>query len=117
MLQYNFDRIFKARGIARPYSFLLKHGFSGNLATRIKNNKVLRIDLHHIEHLCLLLKCTPNDFIQWIPNNDSNVDNNHPLYQMKLPSEEVNLVKTINSIPLGKLEEIEKLIKESIKDS
>ena len=67
MLYYNFDRIFRARAIDRPFSYLQKAGFSPNFASRIKNNRVSRLNLLQMERLCLLLKCTPLDFMEWKP--------------------------------------------------
>jgi len=115
MIKYNFERIFKARGIARPFSFLQKNGFSDNFASRIKNNKVARLNPQHLERLCLLLKCTPNDLMEWIPDDISVIDDAHPLNEIRRPSAEIDLVRTINSIPLGKIEEIENIIRAHIK--
>jgi len=114
MIKYNFERIFRARGIARPFSFLKRNGFSDNFASRIKNNKVVRLDLTHLEKLCFILKCNPNDLLEWTPEKDMDYDDNHPLNMIKKTSTEVNLVKTISSIPLNKLAEIESMIKEKI---
>ena len=83
MIQYNFDRIFKARGIERPFSFLRKSGFSDNFATRVKNNRVARLELKYIEKLCLVLKCTPNDLMEWDPDDNNKIDPSHPLNQIK----------------------------------
>ena len=40
MLTFNFTRIFKARGIDKPFSYLVKVGYSDNFATRIVNNRI-----------------------------------------------------------------------------
>lgn len=114
MIKYNFERIFKARGISRPFSFLKANNFSDNFASRIKNNRVARLDMKHLERLCLLLKCTPNDIMEWNPESNTDYDASHPLNEIRRTINEVDLVKTISSIPLGKLEEIENLIKEKI---
>ncbi len=108
-------RIFKARGIGRPFSYLNKNGFSVNFASRIKNNKVSRLDMKQLERLCLLLKCTPNDIMEWHQDENISVDESHPLNEINRPNVEIDLVKTISSIPLGKLQEIENLIKEKMK--
>lgn len=115
MLYYNFDRIFKARGIYKPFSFLKNAGYSESFSSKIKNNKVNRLELRYLESLCLLLKCTPNDVLVWIPDSGTTVDETHPMHDLKKSANEVDMVKTINSIPIGKLEQIEKLIKEELK--
>ena len=64
MLTYNFTRLFKARGIDKPFSYLVKAGYSPNFATGVVNNQVLRLNLTDIEKLCVLFQCTPNDLFQ-----------------------------------------------------
>lgn len=115
MITYNFDRIFKARGIERPFTYLRKAGFSDNFATKIKNNKVSRLNLREIERLCIILRCTPNDFYEWKPDQDNQVDKDHPINNIKKSDKAVNLTKILHSVPLGELDEIEKLIIEKIK--
>lgn len=114
MLIYNFDRIFKARGIIRPFSYLKNAGFSDNFATKVKNNKVARLNLREIERLCVLLRCTPNDFYVWTPDKNTQVDSEHPLNKIKRSDKVVDLTRMLNSIPLEQLDEVELLIKEKI---
>ena len=115
MINYNFDRIFKARGIDRPFTYLTKAGFSDNFATKIKNNRVKRIGLKELEKLCILLHCTPNDFYEWIPDANSQADKDHPLQVIRQSDKVFDLTKTLNSVPLGELDKIEELIIERIK--
>ena len=75
MLTFNFSRIFKARGIDKPFSYLVKVGYSDNFATRIVNNRIKRLDLADLEKLCELLQCTPNDLLEWIPESKDNILN------------------------------------------
>ena len=115
MIIYNFDRIFKARGVIRPFTFLTKAGFGDNFATKINRNKVKRIELKELEKLCVLLRCTPNDFMEWIPEDDAQVDKNHPLYTIRKSDKVFDLTKTLNSVPLQELDKLEELIKQNIK--
>ena len=114
MITYNFDRIFKARGIERPFSYLRQAGFSDNFATKIKNNRVARLNLKEIERLCIVLKCTPNDLYEWEPDKDSQIEKDHPIYTIKKSEKTINLTKLMNSVPLGQLDAIEKLIHETL---
>jgi len=111
MLTYNFSRIFKARGIEKPFTYLCKSGFSDQFATKVVNNRIKRLGLTETEKLCILLKCTPNDFMEWIPDSETDIQENHPMNYLR-KHEKVDMVKTINSIPLGQVPEIEKMIKE-----
>jgi len=115
MLIYNFNRIFKARGIDRPFSFLKQAGFSVSMSSKIKNNKVSRLDTKMMERLCILLRCTPNDFIEWLPDDNYTVDLEHPINKIRQNDKVIDITKTLNSVPLDKLDEIEKLIQEQIR--
>jgi len=119
MIAYNFDRIFKARGINKPFSFLKKCGFSDSFASKIKNSRASRLDLRMIERLCLHLRCTPNDFMEWTPEKeeDIQIDSTHPLNHIRKSEKIIDLTKTLSSVPLDQLEEIERLINEKIKSN
>ncbi len=115
MIKYNFDRIFKARGVNKPFTYLTQAGFSDNFATRVKNNRIKRLELKELERLCLLLRCTPNELFEWTPNEENQNDENHPLQAIKKSEKVFDLTKMLNSVPLGELDEIEELINERIK--
>jgi len=114
MLTFNFNRIFKARGIDKPFSYLIKAGYSDNFATRIVNNRIKRLDLAYTEKLCELLQCTPNDLLEWIPESKDKNNDKHPLISIKRSDKVVQLTQMLNSIPINKLEEIESVIKKEI---
>lgn len=112
MLKYNFDKVFKARSIERPFTYLRKAGFSDNFATKVKNNRVNRLNLDLLERLCLRLNCTPNDFMEWTPSKDENIDNKCALHELKRTDIILDLTRSLNLLSLSKLEEIERIIKE-----
>ncbi|WP_372650613.1 helix-turn-helix domain-containing protein [Draconibacterium sp.] len=114
MLRYNFERIFKARGIYRPYSYLVNAGFSGNFAVKLNKNQAAYIRPKEMEKLCLLLRCTPNDFFEWIPDNENTVDSKHPINNIRKTEKVVDITKTLNAVPIDKLDEIEQLINEKL---
>jgi hypothetical protein len=49
-------------GTARPFTSLKIAGYPDNFATRVKSHNVARLNLRAIERLCVLLRCTPDDF-------------------------------------------------------
>ena len=117
MIVYNFTRVFKARGIEKPFAYLKKAGFSDSLASKLKNNKIVRLNLPTIERLCILLRCTPNDLMEWTPDTNNSVDSEHPLYKIEKTNKVVDITKTLNSVPIEKLEAIEQLIKNEINNN
>jgi DNA-binding Xre family transcriptional regulator len=114
MLTFNFTRIFKSRGIDKPFSYLVKHGYSDNIATRIVNNRMERLNLKEVEKLCELFQCTPNDFLEWIPGEKDINNEKHPLISIKQNDKVFQLTKILNSVPLDRLGDIENMIKKEI---
>lgn len=114
MLTFNFSRIFKARGIDKPFSYLIKAGYSDNFATRIANNRIKRLDLDNLERFCELLQCTPNDLLEWIPNNNDKTNDRHPLISIKRNDKVIQLTQILNSVPLDKLSDVENVIMKEI---
>jgi DNA-binding Xre family transcriptional regulator len=109
MLTLNLNPIFKIRGIERPFTYLVKNGFSRHAATLLINgkNKVYRLD--HVERLCELLICEPNDLLSWIPDKEHSYPENYPLARLKY-HETDNIKDTLEKTPLSEL----KIITENI---
>lgn len=106
MLKLNLKPVFQARGIERPYTFLVKAGLSPHSANVILNSasRVFRLD--HIEVLCEKLNCTPNDILIWIPAQNSLLSEKHPLNRLKQGIPSFNWKETFKTIPLEQLNEI-----------
>lgn len=105
MLEYNLQSIFKARGIDKPYSYLVHIGFTPHTATRLTTNSSLVLNLKHIEKLCLHLNCEPNDLLIWTPDKNTMLPDNHALQNLKANTEAINL-ELIRSLPFKQLKEL-----------
>lgn len=112
MLQYNFTKIFHSRGIEKPYYFLKKQGFSHNLAHRISKNKIDAFSLEHLEKMCTLLSCTPNDLLEWFPKIDNETTAKHPLSVLRKTINVVNLPNLLREMPLEQLGELQTMIEQ-----
>jgi len=78
MLKLNLQPVLSARGISKPYSYLVKIGFTSHSANVIMNNpKAIKVS--HIEQLCLKLNCEPSDLFMWIPDKNNPIPENHAL--------------------------------------
>lgn len=110
MLTFNFARIFKARGIERPFRYLVNAGYSDNFATRVANSKMERMNLKDVEKLCVMLQCTPNDLLEWIPSAKEVDVEKHPLATLRRKGSSPQLKQMLKTAPLDKLSEIENLI-------
>lgn len=68
MLQFDATRLFKLRGIKKPYAFLCKQGLSHHIAQRLAAGSVNTLKLGYLETVCMALHCTPNDLMCWTPD-------------------------------------------------
>jgi len=110
MLSINLTPIFKARGIERPYSFLVKAGFSSHTAHQIVNSHTRMFRLDHIELLCRTLVCEPNDLLEYTPEKDQILASDHPLLKLQPTDNPENVKQTFKTIPFKQLKEITKQI-------
>lgn len=111
MLFFNFARIFKLKGIARPNAHLTSLGYSAGYATKLAHNRVLEINLVRLEKFCRDFNCTPNDIIDFRPYVDDTIPPDHVLHTLtkKLISNEIT--EKINTLPLEKIQQIHDIIK------
>lgn len=114
MLTLNISPIFRARGIERPYTFLVKAGFTPHSANVLLNSKTKVFRLDHIEKLCVILKCEPNDLLAWYPDKNEIIADDHPLTKLKHgESPTIDLKKTLLNMPYSELKSLSsKLIDE-----
>ena len=111
MLTFNLSHLFKARDIPRPSQFLAQMGFSPNTATKFKLGRANMLNLAHVEKLCIALKCTPNDLLEWTPSKDQPDTPDHPLAPLRHRNKAAEIVQLINTLNYDKLTEIEAAIK------
>ena len=110
MLKFSMTRVCAARGIAKPYSFMVKNGFSPTAASKLAKGDVEYIKLEYLETLSALLNCTPNDLLVWAPNRKSDDKADHPLQQIR-QNGSLDLTETLRSLSMDKLKEIELALK------
>lgn len=106
MLVLNIAPVIKARGIEKPFSYLVKAGFSRHAAHLLLNSTPRTFRLDHIEHLCKLLVCEPNDLLFWKPNSGETIPNNHPLFKLNQINNNASWKETLSNIPFSQLKEI-----------
>jgi DNA-binding Xre family transcriptional regulator len=95
----------EARGIKFPLKALKKTGISHKVAWEYLNKPTRNtFSLQHIEKLCKLLNCTPNDLFCWLPTPEDEANlPNHPLQKIRqkaLP----NVMEHIKNVSIEDLE-------------
>lgn len=92
MLYLHLKPIFEARGIDRPFSFLVKAGFTYHTTHNILNGNASSIRFDHLEDLCRILVCEPNDILAWQPDKGVHYPAQNPLAKLK-PTYSVNHIQ------------------------
>jgi len=110
MLSLNLAPIFTARGITKPYNFLVKAGLSPHTASNILSNDMRIFRLDHIELLCTVFLCEPNDLLLWTPKPGQQYADDFPLAKLKQVDTPDNWQQTLATMPLKQLREITKII-------
>ena len=110
MLSLNLIPIFKARGIDKPHSYLVKAGISPKSAQNILNSQTRVFRLDHIELLCRILICEPNDILVYREDATHKISEDHPLNNLKQTETSKSLKDTITTLPYKQLKELTKQI-------
>lgn len=79
MLIFNPNRIFRLRGIERSYTYLVKQGVAAPSASKLLNGKTVHFKITHLEKICRILNCTPNDLFEWRSDEGAPVADSHAL--------------------------------------
>lgn len=109
MLNLNLRPIFQARGIERPYTYLVKAGISRATAHNILNSKTRIFRLDHIELLCRVLICEPNDLLAYTPDPGSPLQDTHPLNNLiQDDTSKPGIKQSFANLPYKELKEITK---------
>lgn len=116
MLALNLNPIFKVHGIERPYTFLVKAGFTPHSAHSLLNSKTKTFRLDHIEKLCVILKCEPNDLLEWYPNKNEIIADDHPITKLKHgESPTIDIKKTLLNMTYSELKTLSSKLTEEVK--
>ena len=105
MLTLNLTPIFKARGIEKPYTFLVKAGLSPHSANHILASKTRVYRLDHIELLCDALNCEPNDLLLWTAEKGKQYADNYPLKNLQQAENNENILETLTKLTYKELKQ------------
>ncbi len=114
MITLEISPVLNEREVKKHGSFLFQNGFSWNFASRLLTKKVKSISFKHLETLCTLLHCTPNDILLWKPDEGQQPDKSQPLHQLT-PHYRTLVSHGLKNLPIETLREIRKMIEEEVK--
>jgi len=110
MLKINVTKVMEARGIAKPYSFMVKNGFTPAKASKIAKGDVEFLRLDHVEKLCGLLNCLPNDLFEWTPQDRKEDTPTHPLQGIRKNENPLNMSEVLKALPMEKFRLVEEML-------
>ena len=114
MLVFNFSRIIYIKEIKYPFTALVKFGFSSKFAAKVTGNQFVKLETEYLEKLCDFFKCTPNDLLEWKPELGTTDVKNHHLSSLNRSVHQVTISEKLSKLSLKKVNEINKLIDDSI---
>ena len=115
MLQLDIAGIMNEREIPNHNAYLCNNGFSPFIASRLLNNKTKSISFAHLQKLCLLFRCTPNDLYVWNAPNTMKNNTSQPIYALVPIIKKPFIASRLQHLPVEKLREIKKAIDEAMK--
>ena len=96
MLKLDIEHHASLRGFSDAAAFLRKQGYSHWKSHRLTRTLLTTINLAELEHLCKLLRCTPNDLLRWEPAKNERDIETHPLKALSENRVDENLLSTLN---------------------
>jgi DNA-binding Xre family transcriptional regulator len=114
MLVLNPSRLIRARGIREPYTFLREAGLPAGAARKILHGEYARPPLEHLERLCILLQCTPNDLLRWTPGEGQSPQ--LPLAALAREDEDLAFLEQLRDLPLPALRALGKELGRKLQD-
>ncbi len=106
MLNFNPGRVLALRGIENPAAFMCKQGINRQTVNNLLKQQTSVVKIEHIEMLCRLLNCTPNDLFEWRGGANA-LPESHSLNNLRRNQTAQSIKEKVIDVPL---EEMEKLI-------
>lgn len=106
MLKFNLHPFLKMRRVANPRRFLIDLNINHITAAKLLKGEMTSLRLEHIEKICLALRCTPNDLLEWTPDKNSLTDSSHPINKIASRKNVERLLDKFNTMSYEELERL-----------
>lgn len=108
MIRLRIPQLAAEKGIKHVHAALTEAGISNGVATEYTKKHKDRIEMSHIEKLCLVFRCMPNDLFEIVPDKPDIADMTQPVYTLGPRQDFDLLAKAQNLTP----DEIKQLFEE-----
>ena len=103
MIALSIKDLFRLRGIRQPVKAMRKAGISHYVAHAYLKGKKQRMVVEHLEILCKLLRCTPNELFSWEPDNQAEDFPENPLQAIR-KKERMDLNEVLKGMSVEEIE-------------
>ena len=83
MIELPVKHLLHLRGVKNLNATLRRVGFSPAVVQKILEGRQRALKLKHIEKLCTVLRCTPNDIFAWTPDQPADDYPENPLQAIR----------------------------------
>lgn len=112
MIKLNLHPIFRMKGITKPISYLIQKGHSSSYASNVVNNRALSIPFWKLEKLCIDFNCTPNDLLDFVPQAENKLPEDHALFTISKTEAIEEIHRLLHDLPASKIQELYLMMKE-----
>jgi len=112
MLQLNLRKLFDAKGVRAPFTWLVKQGIARNTAADLLNGKAYRLRIDHLTLICRGLRCTPDDVFSYADDSRARTDERHPLQQLKANATLPDIGSQLNGLSVEQIKLLEEKVRE-----
>jgi len=97
MIRLRIKQLAKEKGIKELHSALTRAGISSDVAHEYMKGSKERLVMAHIEMMCLVFRCMPNDLFEVLPDKPAIADLTQPVYALK-PREDFDAMEILKSL-------------------
>lgn len=98
MIKFYIKDVLRIKGYKPNTHILQRMGLRYTAANRLIKGETRSLTLDHLEMLCHFLNCTPNDILNFIPDEENKVAAGHPLHGLTKQINQESVVDYINAM-------------------
>lgn len=111
MIKFYIREVLRVKGYKPNTHILQQMGLRYTAANRLIKGETRSLTLDHLEMLCHFLNCTPNDILNFIPDQENTPSPEHPLNTLTKPVQQDNPVDYIKGMTPEQAREATALVK------
>ncbi len=112
MITFYVKELMISKGYKYPNNTLRKLGFHYTQASHLLSGKARSLSLNHVEMLCIFLNCTPNDIMNFTPDQKDYIQSTHPLNEVTKEAQTMGPIDYLRSLSPKDLKKANELLRQ-----